>query len=212
MPYPYQQIVYGQKVQKITPIDNTPLLNHKDAKYVQQVIGALSDYARTIDCTMLVTLSKLAHMQAKPTQLTLKLIQHLLDYCATNPNATIWYKPSDMILKIHSDASYLSEPHARSQCGGHFYLGSKPVQQYTPNEAVLNTTNKIQTVVTSEAEYVSLCNNAKICIPMQHTLIEIGNPQPPTPIQKDNTTAVGIANDSIKQKYSKALDLCWHWL
>ena len=80
-----------------------------------------------------------------------------------------------MILKIHSDASYLSESKARSRCGGHFHLGSKPVQQYTPNGDVLNTTNIIQTVVTSaaEAEYVSLYNNAKTGIPMRHTLIEI---------------------------------------
>ena len=49
-------------------------------------------------------------------------------------------------------------------------------------------------------------------IPMQHTLIEIGHPQLPTPIQIDNTTAVGIATDSIKQKYCKALEMRWYWL
>ena len=64
----------------------------------------------------------------------------------------------------------------------------------------------------AEAEYVSLCNNAKTGIPLRHTLIEIGHCQPPSPIKKDNTTAVGITNDSIKQKYSKALDMRWHWL
>ena len=64
----------------------------------------------------------------------------------------------------------------------------------------------------AEAEYVTLYNNAKTGVPMRHTLIEISHPQPPTPIQKDNTTAVGIVNDSIKQKYSKVLDMSWHWL
>ena len=213
-PYPYQNIIYGQKVQKPTPIDNTPELHEKDKKYVQQVIGALLYYARAIDCTMLVTLSKLSHMQSKPTQLTLQLIQHLLDYCATNPTATLRYTPSDMILKIHSDASYLSEPKARSRSGGHFYLGSKPLHEYTPNGAILDTTNILQTVVTStaEAEYVSLYVNAKTGIPMRHTLIEMGHPQPPTPIQTDNTTAVGIATDTIKQKYTKALDMRYYWL
>ena len=99
--------MYGQKVLKPSPIDNTPALNDKDKKHVQQVIKALLYYARAIDFTMLVMLSKLSHMQAKPSQLTLKLIQDLLDYCTTNPNGTIQYKPSNMILKIHSDASYL---------------------------------------------------------------------------------------------------------
>ena len=54
--------------------------------------------------------------------------------------------------------------------------------------------------------------NAKKGIPIQHTLIELGHKQPPTPIQADDTTAVGLANDSIKQKYSKALNMRWHWL
>jgi hypothetical protein len=31
-----------------------------------------------------------------------------------------------MILKIHSDVSYLSEAKTRSRAGGHFYLGDKP--------------------------------------------------------------------------------------
>ena len=50
-------------------------------------------------------------------------LNQLLDYAATNPDAVIEYNPSDMILKIHSDASYLSEPRAKSRVGGHYYLG-----------------------------------------------------------------------------------------
>ena len=213
-PYPFQRIIYGQNTQTPTPIDKSPLLNDKEKKYIQQVIGALLYYARAIDCTMLVTLSKIAHMQAAPTQFTKKLITHLLDYCATNPDATIRYHPCDMILKVHSDASYLSEPKARSRCGGHFYLGKQPVRLYTPNGPLLNTTNVIHTVVTSaaEAEYAALYMNAKTATPLRHALIEMGHKQPPTPIQSDNTTAVGLANDTIKQRFSKALDMRWYWI
>ena len=32
-----------------------------------------------------------------------------------------------MILNVHSDASYLSAPKARSRAGGYFFLGSIPV-------------------------------------------------------------------------------------
>ena len=119
-----------------------------------------------------------------------------------------------MILKSHSDASYLSEPKVRSQCGGYFYLGTKTDKPHYQNGPISSTTNIIHTVVTSaaEAEYVSLYMNAKTAIPMRHTLIELGHRQPPTPIQADNTTEVGLANDSIKQKYSKALDMRWYWL
>ena len=47
---------------------------------------------------------------------------------------------------------------------------------------------------------------------MTHTLIELGHRQPLTPIQADNTTTVGLTNDSMKQKYSNALNMQWHWL
>ncbi len=41
-------------------------------------------------------------------------VKQLLDYLATYPDATIRFKASDMILNIHSDASYLSKSDARS--------------------------------------------------------------------------------------------------
>eukprot|EP00956_Cyclotella_meneghiniana_P021659 scaffold39661_cov63-Cyclotella_meneghiniana.AAC.19 len=44
----------------------------------------------------------------------------LLDYLASQEDAVITYNASEMILAAHSDASYLSEPEARSRAGGHF--------------------------------------------------------------------------------------------
>jgi hypothetical protein len=47
---------------------------------------------------------------------------HLLNYAATYPDAAVRFHKSDMVQYIHSDASYLSEPKARSRVGGYFYL------------------------------------------------------------------------------------------
>jgi hypothetical protein len=44
----------------------------------------------------------------------------------THPKAKIHYCPSDMILNDHSNALYLSAPHAHSHAGGYFVLGSLP--------------------------------------------------------------------------------------
>ena len=43
-----------------------------------------------------------------------KRVSQLLDYLATHPDAKIRYHASDMVLNIHSDASYLSEIGAKS--------------------------------------------------------------------------------------------------
>ncbi len=40
----------------------------------------------------------------------------------------------------------------------------------------------------------------------------MGYPQPPTTILCDNTSAIGLTNDTIKQKRSKAIDMRFHWI
>jgi hypothetical protein len=43
-------------------------------------------------------------------------------------------------------------------------------------------------------------------------LQEMGHPQPPTPIQMDNSTAEGIINTKVQPKHTKAMDMQVHWL
>ena len=64
----------------------------------------------------------------------------------------------------------------------------------------------------AETEYGALFLNGQSAVPIRTTLIEMHHPQPPTPIQVDSSTAVGIANKSIKQKRSKDMDMRFHWI
>ena len=64
----------------------------------------------------------------------------------------------------------------------------------------------------AEAEYGALFLNGQAAVPIQTKLIEMNHPQTPTPIQVDNSTAVGIAKKIIKQKLSKAMDMRFHWI
>jgi hypothetical protein len=54
-------------------------------------------------------------------------------------------------------------------------------------------------------------HNCKEACSIRTTLEEMGHPQPPTPIGADNNAAAGVANNSIKRKRSKAVDMhfCW---
>jgi hypothetical protein len=76
----------------------------------------------------------------------------LLDYLAIHPDATIVYQRSDIILHIHSDASYFSVSHARSILGGLFYCGNNPPQAEKLNGSILNAASFIKNVVASAAE------------------------------------------------------------
>jgi hypothetical protein len=73
-----------------------------------------------------MALSAIAAQQSAPTEETLARVNQFLDYMWTRPDAKIRYRASDMILNVHSDASYLSAPKVRSLAGGYFFLGSIP--------------------------------------------------------------------------------------
>ena len=64
--------------------------------------------------------------QAHPTERTLQRVKQFLDYMATNPDVVIRYHASNMVLNVHSDASFHSASRARSRAGGYFFLGDIP--------------------------------------------------------------------------------------
>ncbi len=70
-----------------------------------------------------MALSSITIKQTKGTTSTMEKAKQLLDFWATNPNITMRFKVSDMIMNIHLDASYLSEANARSRACGHFFMG-----------------------------------------------------------------------------------------
>jgi hypothetical protein len=63
-----------------------------------------------------------------------------------------------------------------------------------------------------EAEYAALFAAGQHAASLRTTLGDMGYTQKPTIIMCDNTSAIGIATDSIKQKRSKAVDMRFHWI
>ena len=212
-PHPHTERIYGATIQYAKKTDDSPLLSTTDKTYIQQVLGVILYYGRAVDSTVLVALSSIASMQATPTELTMELIKILLDYVATHPDAILTYEKSDMVLAVHSDASYLSEPGARSRAGGHFFMSSN-VDDPPNNGAVLNMSNIIKSVMSSaaEAELGALYINACEAVAMRQLLEEMGHKQPPTPMQTDNSTALGVVTNNIQPRRTKAMDMRFHWL
>jgi hypothetical protein len=223
-PHAWQKPTYGATTQYAPTPDTSPALNAKDTKHVQEVLGTLLFYARAVDSTMLTAIGTLASQQANGTTATLDALTQLLNYCATHPDAIVRYHASDMILHVESDASYLTAPKARSRAAGYQYLSSRPLDPTKPpspddppppaNGAINVFCQILREVVSSaaEAELAALFHNGKEACPIRTCLAELGYPQPPTTIITDNSTAFGIANDTVKQKRSKAIDMRFYWI
>jgi hypothetical protein len=64
----------------------------------------------------------------------------------------------------------------------------------------------------AEAEVGGLFINGQAACPLRTTLTKLGHHQPPTIIVTDNECAQGIANDTVKQKRSKAIDMRFYWI
>jgi hypothetical protein len=121
-----------------------------------------------------------------------------------------------MILNVHSDALYLSAPCARSRARGYFFLGSIPANSdpIKLNDAIHITCTilKLVTASAAEAKLGALFLNAQEAKVLCLTLNKLGHPQPPTPIYIDNTTTIGIVNNTIKHQRSRAIEMRYFWL
>ncbi len=213
-PHPWQRPTYGAKTQ-FALVPDVAALN---TLRILEVLGTLLFYARAIHYTIVLTaIGELATEQSGGTTTTMDKLAELLKYCATHPDAIVRFTASNMVLAVESDASYLSVVNARSCAVGYFYMTNKTARNtdaYTSDGAVHVVCHNMREVFSSaaEAELGALFHNGKEAHPLCIALEEMGYPQPATPMATDNSTASGIATDSVKQKRSKAVDMRFYWI
>ena len=118
-----------------------------------------------------------------------------------------------MVLEVQSDASFHSHTKGRSVAGGLGYLGSGGALT-SPNGAVFAHCSVLDVVVASaaEAEYGSTFTVGQRAEWARTILAAVGHPQPPTLIYTDNECALGLANDTVKIRRTKTIDLRYHWV
>ena len=212
-PYKHTKITYGTKVQYANTTPTSPPLDDAGIKRVQSIVGALLFYAQAIDNELLVALGEIGSQQVAPTKDTAAAIDQLLNYVAIYPNDGVTYQSSSMIFAAHANAGYLNISKACSCAGAHIMLSEDdPVPGF--NGPVLTIAQIIKFVMSSaaKAKLADLFICAKAMVPMRQLLIEIGCPQPKSPIQTDSSTAAGVINKTIIAKNIKFMDMQLWWL
>eukprot|EP00957_Ditylum_brightwellii_P094048 7160790-Ditylum_brightwellii.AAC.1 len=140
--HPYTHLIYHKGLQLSPAPDCSPELPHEGKWRIQQVIGMLMYYACAVDPTMLTSINAIAIQQAQPTIKTLKDFTHLLNYCATHPDAVVRYSARDMVLHIHSDVQYhskdnLGDCHTKHHSVAH-HKQVHPLFLHTPHGVLLS--------------------------------------------------------------------------
>jgi hypothetical protein len=144
-------------------VNTTQTLFPKEIKHIQDIVGTLLYYARAVDPTLLAALSAIATRQSNHIRAVAGVCHQLLDYATTHPNAGIWYNACNMVLSVHTDASYLSNPKGKSQSAGHFYLSRHNDKDFN-NVTILTLFTIIKHVMlsASEAELATLYYGCKL--------------------------------------------------
>jgi hypothetical protein len=116
-----------------------------------------------------------------------------------------------MILKCHSDASFGSSSEFRSRSGGIYYFGNKNDNMINGPVQILSSIQKTISASVAEAEYIALFDNGQNILAISNTLLAIKYPTQIPTIYTDNECAVNMANENIKQRRTKAIDMRYHW-
>ena len=208
-PHKHTLPVYGRTIQHAKEEDKSPLLDKEGKIFLQQATETFLYCERSVDPTMLVALSVIASCQSAPTEDTMEKTLFFLDYAASHPDAILTYAASAIVLNIHSDASYLTQPKARSRAGGYWFMTTQK-RNAKNNDAVLNIAKIIRNVATSaaSAEIVGLFINTRQAIPVPRLLGEMSHKQPVTPTRTDNTiTALGFVSKDLNPKATASEDM-----
>lgn len=196
-------------------VDDSPLLDKDGIKRLQEIIGVFLFYARAVDSTMLTAINKLSSAQARPSERVRDACDHFLAYAASYPSAELVFHASNMHLLVQSDASYLSEPNAKSRVGGvHYLTASNDPDTSFVNGPITCISSVLPQVVSSafEAEYAGMYINGQAAEIFRNNLCDMGYPQPATTIVSDNASAVGVSTGMATQKRSKHIDVRFHWI
>lgn len=195
--------------------DLTSLLGFQGRLRLQEIVATLLLNGRALNSPLLVALGFIASKQSKGTLSTTQVSTRILHYCASYLNSIIRFKASKMVLRTpYLPAKLDSEPQTIST-----YLIQNPILKIKHPFYHLLMAQFIS--LAKFKKYHDLYHRSRnsgnilqmsIAVSLRTTLENMEHKQPTTPIQVDNKNAMGIMNNTVTQRKSKAIDRCLYWV
>jgi len=173
----------------------------------KEAIGSLL-YLATCTRPDLAHAVSVASRTSKPTVAHWGLVKRILRYLAGTKDLGIhfrWEKLPDLVG--FSDADYANDVATRRSTSGYVIL-------YGPTAIAWRCQRqRIVTISTTEAEYVSGCDLVKDLMPIRNTLIELDMiRKKPTRVNIDDVSTIHIAMNEKGQQRTKHIDVREKWL
>jgi hypothetical protein len=144
-----------------------------------------------------------------PTKQDMNNVDRILQYIYNTKELGITFSASeDSQLYAFIDASYANHPDRKSHYGVSMHYGR--------NNGAFHVASKKMRIValsSTEAEYIALCEGAKIISWARQFLDELGFKQlTPTQIYEDNISAIHMVNNGNDHGRTKHIDIRYHYI
>ena len=179
-----------------------------DQNYYLSLVGALNHLSQYSRPDILFAVSSVAQRCSAPTERDLTAVVRIFNYLRATPELGIRYnRNSEIILVGCVDASHNQYDDARGHYGYSFSLG-----RGNGSFDAKSTKMKLNTLSSTESEYVAFCEATREAVWLRRLLSDIGFPQPEcTTIFEDNTSTIQLLEGTYNHKASKHVAPKFHY-
>jgi hypothetical protein len=185
---------------------NSPKVNRTNYLRLVGGINYLAQYTRP---DLLYALSRVAQECQRPTKADMKKVLRLLKYIEKTKHYGIRFSSDTHITLIcHVDASYNCYDDGKGHYGYSFSLGESDGVFFAKSSKL-----KLQTLSSTESEYVALCEAAKEVAYLRRVLKFLGFAQKkPTVVYEDNKSCIEMVKGNINHKVNKHISPKYHFV
>jgi hypothetical protein len=173
-----------------------------------QLVGALNHLSQYTRPDILFAVSSAAQKCSAPNQGNVRAVLRIFQYLANTPDIGIRYVADGSMELVGSvDASHNQYEDGRGHYGYSFSLG-----RGNGSFDAKSTKLKLNTLSSTESEYVAFCEATREAIWLRKLLNEIGFTQHgPTIIYEDNMSTIQMLNGAYNHKTSKHIKPKYHF-
>jgi hypothetical protein len=185
------------------------LLTEQERKVYMEKVGSIMH--ATVHCRpdLSFCTSIAAQKLVKPCRGDMELVDRILSYMyATREHGLTFTGKGGVKLSMTVDASYAEHPDRKSHYGISLHVGDESGSVQTVSKKT-----KMTVLSSTEAEYIGMCEGAKIIAWARQFLDELGFPQSdPTVMYEDNKSAIHMVEQGNDKGRTKHIDVRYHYI
>ena len=191
-------------------IDTNPiLLSATDQHLYMQKVGAINYLAVNTRPDIAFAVGWVARKMKNPTEFDMNQVNRILSYIFQTKHLGLTFTgQGGVVLSVYVDASYAIHDDRKSHFGICMFIGN-----FSASIATKSKKAKCMAISSTEAEYLALCEGAKLVAWARQLLSELGYPQPgPTVVYEDNQSTIRMVNNGNDKGRTKHIDVRFHYV